>query len=159
MALMRDWCVVPNDTLFAQQWGMTQIQAPQAWDISTGNNAVVVAILDSGTDLTHPDLVLAGPGIDLGDMISDGSPNSFGPMTGHGTSCSGISAATFNNAAGVTGSRGHAVSFRSPFSTLLTPKSLAESIGPLRRGGRNQHELQRFTVSSYRYCSRKRVYE
>jgi Subtilase family len=106
MPLMRDWCVVPNDTLFAQQWGMTQIQAPQAWDISTGNNAVVVAVIDSGTDLTHPDLQLAGPGIDLGDMVSDGSPNNFGNMTGHGTCCSGIAAATFNNAAGVSGVAG-----------------------------------------------------
>lgn len=106
MPLIRDWCVVPNDTLFAQQWGMAQIQAPQAWDISTGSNAVVVAVIDSGTDLTHPDLQLAGPGIDLGDMVSDGSPNNFGNMTGHGTCCSGIAAATFNNAAGVSGVAG-----------------------------------------------------
>jgi Subtilase family len=106
MPMIRDWCVVPNDTLFANQWNMTQIQGPQAWDISTGNNTVVVAVIDSGTDLTHPDLQLAGPGIDLGDMISDGSPNSFGSNTGHGTCCSGIAAATFNNAAGVAGVAG-----------------------------------------------------
>jgi hypothetical protein len=59
-----------------------------------------------GTDLTHPDLQLAGPGIDLGDMVSDGSPNNFGGSTGHGTCCSGIAAATFNNAAGVAGVAG-----------------------------------------------------
>lgn len=106
MPMIIDWCAVPNDPLFAQQWNMTQIQGPQAWDISTGNNTVVVAVIDSGTDLTHPDLQLAGPGIDLGDMVSDGSPNNFGAMTGHGTCCSGIAAATFNNAAGVTGVAG-----------------------------------------------------
>ena len=106
MPLIRDWCVVPNDTLFPQQWGMTQIQAPQAWDISTGSNAVVVAVIDSGTDLTHPDLQLAGPGIDLGDMVSDGSPNNFGAMTGHGTCCSGIVAARFSNGQGVSGVAG-----------------------------------------------------
>lgn len=106
MPMIRDWCAVPNDTFFAQQWNMTQIQGPQAWDISTGSNTVVVAVIDSGTDLTHPDLQLAGPGIDLGDMVGDGSPNNFGAMTGHGTCCSGIAAATFNNAAGVTGVAG-----------------------------------------------------
>lgn len=106
MPMIQDWCVVPNDTLFAQQWNMTQIQGPQAWDISTGNNTVVVAVIDSGTDLTHPDIQLAGPGIDLGDMVSDGSPNNFGSQTGHGTCCSGIAAGTFNNAAGVVGVAG-----------------------------------------------------
>ncbi len=106
MPMIRDWCAVPNDTLFAQQWNMTQIQGPQAWDISTGSNTVVVAVIDSGTDLTHPDLQLAGTGIDLGDMMSDGSPNNFGSNTGHGTCCSGIAAATFNNAAGVAGVAG-----------------------------------------------------
>jgi subtilisin family serine protease len=106
MPMIRDWCAVPNDPLFPQQWNMTQIQGPLAWDISTGSNTVVVAVLDSGTDLTHPDLQLAGPGIDLGDMISDGSPNNFGAKTGHGTCCSGIAAGTFNNAAGVTGVAG-----------------------------------------------------
>lgn len=106
MPMIRDWCAVPNDTLFAQQWNMTTIQGPQAWDISTGSNTVVVAVIDSGTDLTHPDLQLAGTGIDLGDMMSDGSPNNFGSSTGHGTCCSGIVAATFNNAAGVAGVAG-----------------------------------------------------
>lgn len=108
MPMIRDWCAVPNDTLFAQQWNMTQIQGPQAWNISSGSNTVVVAILDSGTDLTHPDIQVTGPGpgIDLGDMVSDGSPNNFGSNTGHGTCCSGITAGTFNNAAGVAGVAG-----------------------------------------------------
>ena len=106
MPMVRDWCVVPNDTFFAQQWNMTQIQGPQAWDIGTGANATVIAVMDSGTDLTHPDLLLAGPGIDLGDMVSDGSPNNFGAQTGHGTCCSGIAAGIFNNAAGVAGVAG-----------------------------------------------------
>lgn len=110
MPMIVDWCVVPNDPLYAQQWSMTRIQAGGAgitgWDISTGNNAVVVAVIDSGTDLTHPDLQLAGPGIDLGDMVSDGRPNNHGGNTGHGTCCSGIAAATFNNTAGVAGVAG-----------------------------------------------------
>jgi hypothetical protein len=106
MPMIRNWCIAPNDTFFAQQWNMTRIQGPQAWDIGTGASATVIAVMDSGTDLTHPDLLLAGPGIDLGDMMSDGSPNNFGTMTGHGTCCSGIAAAIFNNAAGVSGLAG-----------------------------------------------------
>ncbi|HEX7847308.1 MAG TPA: S8 family serine peptidase, partial [Chitinophagaceae bacterium] len=107
MPMLRDWCAVPTDTLFPQQWGMTQIQGPQAWDISTGNNTIAIAVIDSGVDLTHPDLVLFNQGIDLGDMMSDGSPNNFGGDTGHGTSCSGIVASAFNNGAGVAGIAGN----------------------------------------------------
>jgi hypothetical protein len=106
MPMIRDWCAVPNDPLFAQQWNMSQIQGPQAWDIGTGTGTTVIAVMDSGTDLTHPDLLLAGPGIDLGDMVSDGSPNDFGPQTGHGTCCSGIAAGIVDNAAGVAGVAG-----------------------------------------------------
>jgi subtilisin family serine protease len=103
MPLITPTTASPNDDFFGQQWNMMQIQAPQAWDISTGSNSVVVAILDSGTDLTHPDLQFAGPGIDLGDMVSDGSPNN---NDGHGTCCSGIVAANFNNVIGVAGVAG-----------------------------------------------------
>lgn len=106
MPMIRDWCATPNDTFFGQQWNMTHIQAPLAWDIGTGAGGTVIAVIDSGTDLTHPDLLLAGPGIDLGDMVSDGSPNNFGSQTGHGTCCSGIAAGIFNNAAGVSGVAG-----------------------------------------------------
>lgn len=111
MPLLSPLAVVPNDTLFAQQWNMTQIQAggmgTTGWDISPGNASVVVAVLDTGCDLTHPDLIpFASPGIDLGTMMPDGSPNPFGANTGHGTSCAGIVAARFNNALGVAGVAG-----------------------------------------------------
>lgn len=107
MPMIRDFCAIPNDPLFGNQWNMTQINAPNAWDITTGVNTVLVSVIDSGVDLTHPDLQLSGVGIDLGDMISDGSPNNFGGNTGHGTCCSGIVAATFNNSLGVTGVAGN----------------------------------------------------
>ena len=93
--------VVPNDTLFAQQWDMTKIQAPQAWDISAGVGTVVACVLDEGCDLGHPDLVFATPGINLGTMLPDGSPT--GP---HGTACAGIVAAHFNNTLGIAGVAG-----------------------------------------------------
>jgi subtilisin family serine protease len=53
--------LTPNDPLYPQQWGLNQtnnidINAPQAWDNTTGNEQVVVAVLDTGVDLGHPDL-------------------------------------------------------------------------------------------------------
>src|SRR5262245_23851867 len=46
----------PNDPRLGDQWNMRQIQAPEAWDIGTGGGDVVVAVLDSGIDPSHPDL-------------------------------------------------------------------------------------------------------
>lgn len=105
MPLIVPTAASPNDTLFAQQWDMTRIQAGGAgttgWDISTGVPTVVVCVLDEGCDLTHPDLQFSTPGINLGTMMPDGSPTG-----NHGTACAGIAAATFDNALGVTGVAG-----------------------------------------------------
>ena len=111
-------CITPNDTFFANQWDMTQIQAPAAWDINTGVATVVVAVLDTGCDLTHPDLQFASTGVDLGDMVGDGSPNSFPGVTGHGTCCAGIVAASFNNAEGIAGIAGNCRILPIAFSTF-----------------------------------------
>src|SRR5205085_3388867 len=46
----------PNDPSFAQQYGPVKISAPLAWDTTTGSNAVVVAIVDTGVRYTHEDL-------------------------------------------------------------------------------------------------------
>ena len=106
----------PNDPLFAQQWNMTQIQAGGAgltgWDISTGNNTIVVCILDEGCDLTHPDLQFSTPGINLGTMMPDGSPTG-----NHGTACAGIAAARNNNAEGIAGVAGNCQIMPLAFST------------------------------------------
>jgi subtilisin family serine protease len=106
MPLITPTSVSPNDTLFAQQWDMTRIQAGGAgttgWDISTGVATVVVCVLDEGCDLTHPDLQFSTPGINLGTMMPDGSPTG-----NHGTACAGIVAATYNNALGVSGVAGN----------------------------------------------------
>jgi len=59
---------IPNDEHFDEQWALDNtgqtggtpdcdIDAPEAWEIETGNGDVVVAIIDSGIDYTHPDLV------------------------------------------------------------------------------------------------------
>src|SRR3989338_1564486 len=47
---------VPNDPDFELQWYLSKIQAPLAWDMTTGSKNVVVAILDTGVAYTHPDL-------------------------------------------------------------------------------------------------------
>lgn len=92
---------IPNDTWWADQWNMTQINAPNGWDISTGANTVIICILDEGCDLTHPDLQFSEDGINLGTMMPTGAPTG-----NHGTACAGIAAATFNNNEGVAGLAG-----------------------------------------------------
>lgn len=97
--------VVPNDTLYAQQWDMVRIQAggpgTTGWNLSTGLSTVVVCVLDSGCDLTHPDLTYASTGINLGTMSGTGAPTGS-----HGTACAGIIAARYNNLLGVAGVAG-----------------------------------------------------
>src|SRR5512146_463895 len=46
----------PNDPLLGSLWGMTDIRAREAWARSTGSSSVVVAVVDTGIDYTHPDL-------------------------------------------------------------------------------------------------------
>jgi subtilisin family serine protease len=48
--------LIPNDPLFSQQWNMRMISATNAWSVTTGGTNIVVAILDSGVDYTHPEL-------------------------------------------------------------------------------------------------------
>jgi subtilisin family serine protease len=96
---------LPNDTLLANQWDMTQIRAAgpgtTGWDISTGAPGVAICVLDQGCDLTHPDLTFFGQGINLGTMGGTGAPTG-----NHGTACAGIAAARFNNSLGVAGVAG-----------------------------------------------------
>lgn len=46
----------PNDPRFAEQWALTTVGAPTAWTTTTGSQDVVVGIVDSGVEYTHPDL-------------------------------------------------------------------------------------------------------
>jgi len=49
--------VLPNDPLYVRQnWYYELIEAPQAWDVERGDPSLLVAVLDSGVDLNHPDL-------------------------------------------------------------------------------------------------------
>lgn len=106
LPVIRPTAIVPTDTLYTQQWDMERIGAgglgTTGWDIGTGVSTVVIAILDEGVDLAHPDLRFASAGINLGTMLPDGSPTG-----NHGTAVAGIAAATFNNALGISGVAGN----------------------------------------------------
>ena len=47
----------PDDPFLDEQWGLKAIQAPQAWEVTPGDPSVVIAVVDSGIDSDHPDLV------------------------------------------------------------------------------------------------------
>jgi len=104
--------VIPNDTYFPDQWHLNNtgqsggtpdadINAPEAWEITTGDPNIVVAVLDEGVDTDHPDLINnLVPGYDF--VNDDNDPNATGDDA-HGTACAGLIAAQGNNGFGVTG--------------------------------------------------------
>ncbi|HET7483619.1 MAG TPA: S8 family serine peptidase [Actinomycetota bacterium] len=104
-----------NDPYLSHQWALKKIGAEQAWATSTGSN-VLVAVVDTGVDLTHPDLqanIVSYPDADLVDpngactttkkgassCVQDGAQD----LNGHGTHVAGIIAADANNGIGVAG--------------------------------------------------------
>ena len=146
----------PNDTHFALQWGLknsgqairgqrgtagADIEAPAAWDITQGSRDVIIAVIDSGVEIFHPDIApnrwyntkeLKGAG-NLNDWRPNGVDddgngyvddvvgwdfvyNVNNPRdlnSGHGTHVAGIAAAAGNNGQGVAG-----VSWRSRIMPL-----------------------------------------
>jgi len=89
----------PNDPQFGGQWNMRQIHAPEAWDIGTGGGDVVVAVLDSGIDPSHPDLQgRVVPGRNVRDRTGNTQDE-----IGHGTHVAGVIGALGNNGVGVAG--------------------------------------------------------
>lgn len=121
---------VPNDPLFGEQWGLqntgstqnfyavsgADISAPRAWDVTTGDPSVIVAVIDTGIDVTHPDLL---PNLWMdprtgaygknfvsrsdvnGQSVYD--PAEVDDLNGHGTAMSAIIAARGDNRIGISG--------------------------------------------------------
>lgn len=114
----------PNDVYYQNgtQWAIDIINAPQAWDIHTGSSHVVIAVVDTGMDLDHPDLA-AKLWVNGGEIPNNGSDDDGNGYTDdvngydflnldtipddddhyHGTHVSGIAAAVTNNSLGVAG--------------------------------------------------------
>lgn len=133
---------VPNDPMFNQQWHLQNtgqlaketsgerasvgiagddIDAPLAWDITKGSNDVVIAVIDSGIDITHPDLaanIFTNPNEIPGNGVDDDNNGyiddihgwdfyrniaDVSDLNGHGTHVAGIIGADGNNGIGVSG--------------------------------------------------------
>jgi len=111
----------PNDPRYAEQWGLEKVQIEAAWDLTAGDPAIVIAIVDSGIDLDHPDLVpnlWTNPGEVAGNGVDDDNngyvddvrgwnfvfgSNDVWDDNGHGSLVSGIAAARSGNGIGIAG--------------------------------------------------------
>ncbi len=88
-----------DNSLLADEWGMRKIGMPAVWPVNGGSARLVVAVIDTGVDLQHPDLRAA---LVPGKCVLAGLP---GPDDdhGHGTHVSGVIAANASDGVGVAG--------------------------------------------------------
>jgi serine protease len=122
----------PNDPLYSRQSYLTTVDAPAAWAVTTGDADVLIAIVDTGVDLTHPDLaanIWSNPnpgtlgcgddqhGCNVLDPANTARSCSVGaavnspdvsPLSPRGTFLAGIVAAAGNNGEGIAGMMWHA---------------------------------------------------
>ncbi|MEN6356718.1 MAG: S8 family serine peptidase [Armatimonadota bacterium] len=109
-------CMEPDDEYYLDpwlywywQWGLYSdiypnagIQAPDAWDVTTGSSSVIIAMVDTGVYTDHEDLaskIVAGHNFVTGAP----NPNDANDDNGHGTFTAGIAAAQTNNNIGIAG--------------------------------------------------------
>lgn len=97
----------PTDPLWKQQWDMVKIAAPTAWNTHTDSSSVVVAVIDTGIDFTHPDLQAnlwtnsdGSHGFDcMNGQCAPGGSDGFG----HGTHVAGTIGAVADDGIGIAG--------------------------------------------------------
>ncbi len=131
-----------NDPYLPDQWGPTAVNLPDFWAINAPNvlgRRPVIAILDTGVDIEHPDLKdniwtnekeangVEGEDDDLDGYVDDlhgwdcvNQTGRLGDWNGHGTHCAGIAAAVANNGIGVVGANPDA---------LIMPVTVLQSDG------------------------------
>lgn len=88
-----------NDPMFPLQHHLAQVDIAEAWNLTTGSQEIVIAIVDTGVQPDHPDLAERIVG---GWNVLDGSAD-YADVAGHGTQVAGVVAAVSNNGIGVTG--------------------------------------------------------
>ncbi len=96
---------IPNDPGFPSLWGMQNIDTPGAWDITTGDEDIVVAVLDTGIDYNHEDLAHNMWENEAGHHGYNFVNDSYFPLDdhGHGTHVAGTIGAVGNNDKGLVG--------------------------------------------------------
>lgn len=104
------FCLTPDDSNLNNQWYLDAINAYGAWDITTGNSSIKVAILDSGVDAGHPDLGFGNENYSHVDTTNGWdylhNTNYQQPTYDHGTLVAGVTGAKTNNSLGIAGISG-----------------------------------------------------
>jgi thermitase len=91
--------LVPNDPYYSSEWHLPNVHADTAWNTTTGSSSIVIGIIDTGVDGTHPDL--AGKLV-AGWNFYDNNSNTS-DVYGHGTAVAGTAGAAANNSIGIAG--------------------------------------------------------
>lgn len=91
---------LPNDQYWKLQWAHSKIEVDYAWNTTTGNTGLLVAVVDTGIDYNHPDLASNYAALGYDWVNNDPDPIDD---HGHGTHCAGIIAAELNNSIGTAG--------------------------------------------------------